>query len=132
MIRLKSNGKIIGMLAMLSIMVIGLFSVCAQAASYGPYAKLTGSCYLGSDGNYYASSTVQNTSGITRYINTSVRKESDIVLVATGGKVGSTAKISTGSVNIYNYTGIYAQCWVYNSASPQSGVTGQAMIDYIR
>lgn len=121
MISLKSNGKLIGILAMLCIIVIGMFSVCAHAQNVGAYATLICNS-SSSNGNHYASSYVMNTSSIDRYINTSVRNSSDTVLVSAGAKLGNGGSLSTGNVNINSQTGVYAHCWIYKSGAPESGV----------
>lgn len=117
----KSNGKIIGILVMVCILVMGVFSIGSFAAE-GTYATLTGSYYRNTDGNYYASSRVTSKSSIDRYYNTSVRNSSDTVLVSAGGKLGTGSYLSTGYVNVYSQTGVYAHCCVYKSGAPESGI----------
>ena len=127
MTRLKSNGKIIGMLAMLSIMVIGLFSVCAQAASkYGKYVVLTGSVA----GNL-ATTTVENYTSVSRYMTLSLKDESNNVIVSKAAKVGGYYSMTISNVGVTNYAVVQAHCTVYNSIAPASG-TAESFGIYIK
>lgn len=112
----RCNLRLICMLALVSILGIGIFSLCAKAAT-GRYVRL----YSSGNGSIGAA-TATNISDTTRYINMSIYVPNGTVIEATGGRVGSGAQLAITNVNIENYSQVRARCSAYNSAAPQSGI----------
>lgn len=119
---MKNNFKLVMMLLSLCIVVIAGFSICSYAKE-GTYATLSGWCeYDASDKTYTGYASAYNKSGITRYINISLKTTNSAVITSNGRAVGSGFNVETPYVNITTYSYVYGSCTVYNAGSPSSGV----------
>ncbi|MBE5944502.1 MAG: hypothetical protein E7258_06240 [Lachnospiraceae bacterium] len=123
MSKFKTSQKLIGMFLVVCLAVVGLFSICANAAATkGKYAELDGHCIYYADINQQlASASAKNISTVSKYITVSLKDGNYNTLCSQSGAVGVGNYINSGGYEVSAYSTVKAYCVVYNSASPSTG-----------